>query len=127
MPRAKQKRKVTKKETKNKNKSYVIQDTGNRGAHNYVRYKIPKYSKNQTAATIEGIQQFANERSRKMLAIPILQNASVSIALKFNDGSWVSTQHTDAGDSFDLEEIWEEYGDKKSGRRVVAFSFLFTV
>lgn len=119
MPKAK--KKIIKK------KSYVIQDSGNRGTNNYVRYKIPKYSKKNTLKTLSNIEKFASERSARMTDIPILRNADISVALKFDDGTWISTSQHTAGDDIDIGNIWEEYGGKKEGRKIVSFSFLFTV
>jgi hypothetical protein len=129
------KRKVVKRKTKakvpkydKKIPSYVIQDSGNRGKLNYVNYNVDEFknTRRNRIKAIEKIEQFVNDRSKKMIDIPILQNQKVWTTLKFSDGTYSSSRVVDAGSDINVGGIWADYDAKGDARRVVGFTFSFT-
>ena len=85
-----------------------------------------KNTRRNRIKAIEKIEQFVNDRSKKMSDIPILQNQKVWTTLKFSDGSYSSSRVVNAGSDINVGGIWADYDAKGDARRVVGFSFSFT-
>lgn len=103
---------------------YEIISTGSRGIVQNITYKVPK--KNNILKTLNNIQEYANIKSRQMAQVKGLKDSTVSLAIKFDNGKYISTKYLIAGKNLDISSIYEDYTDDEAGYgKIQEFSIQF--
>lgn len=88
---------------------YEIISTGTRGVVQNIRYRVPQ--KKNITKTLKDIQEYANIKSRQMAQVKGLKDSSVSVAIKFDNGKYISTSYITAGKNHNIANIYEDYDD----------------
>lgn len=127
MPKVKVIKKKTTKKPKppmEQKRQYEIISTGTRGSIQNITYRVPK--KKNILKTLNDIQEYANIKSRQMTKVKGLKDSTVSLAIKFDNGKYISTKYIIAGKNLDINSIYEDYNDDADGYgKIQEFSIQF--